>query len=197
MNIEDYRTLTNAQLKEECEDLGIEKVVGARNPGKPTKDDYLAAITAKFSYEPIPSAEEEEVEEEVDAAAEIPTTRKPQSAAKLARLENFRKDRVVLHDVQDNQSKDKDEILSVSWGNRLLGGQTDMVALNGEPQYIRRGAIKNLLEATTVIHKPKANGNGVVTEVVKRFIVTEVAGFTPKELAELGSKQKMRNSKYA
>jgi len=191
-----YRELTNTQLAEECEDLGIGKVIGSNNPHKPTKDDYIKAIEAKLSYEPVATIEDE-VKDEVEAEAEIATTRKPQSAAKLARLDMFRKDRVVLHDIQDNQSKDKDEILSISWGNRMLGGQTDFVALNGEPQYIRRGAINNLIDATTVIHRPKANGNGVVDEVVKRFIVTEVAGLTAEELTELATKQKMRNSKYA
>ena len=191
-----YKELTNAQLAEECKDLGIEKVFGSKNPHKPSKADYIKAINAKLSYEPVETIEDE-VTEEVEAKAEIPTTRKPQSAAKLARLDMFRKDRIVLHDIQDNQSKDKDEILPISWGNRMLGGQTDFVALNGEPQYIRRGAINNLIDATTVIHRPKANGNGVVDEVVKRFIVTEVAGLTAAELAELATKQKMRNSKYA
>lgn len=191
----DYTELTNAQLKEECEDLGIGKVEGSKNPAKPTKADYIAAINKKLNYEPAV----EEVEDEVEAVAEVaPAPKKPaMSAGKLARLEMFRKDRVVIHDIQENQSKDKDEIISISWGNRLLGGQTDFVSLNGTPQYIRRGAINNLLEATTVVHKQKPSGNGVISEVVKRFIVTEVAGLTPKELEELATKQKMRNSKYA
>jgi len=196
MNLEDYKELTNAQLKEECADMGIEKVIGSKNPAKPSKDDYLKAISRKLSYEPDEIGEDE-VEEEDDSVEEIPTTRKPQSPAKLARLEMFRKDRVIVHDIQENQTKDKDEVISISWGNRLLGGQTDFVSLNGLPQYVRRGAIKNLLEATTIVHKPKPSGNGVITESVKRFVVTEVAGLTEKELEELANKQKLRNSKYA
>lgn len=197
MNIEMYKELTNAQLKEECDDLGIEKVIGSKNPAKPTKDDYLAAIEAKFNYEPVAQETgEDEVKEEVEAVAEIPTTRKPQSAAKLSRLEMTRKDRIIVHDVQASQTKDKDEMISVSWGNRLLGGQTDFVSLSGEPQYVRRGAINNLLEATTVIHKSRPTG-GVESEVVKRFVITEVGGLTPEELADLASKQKLRNAKYA
>ena len=195
MNTDEYKDLTNSQLAEECEALGIKKVLGSKNPHKPTKDDYIAAIIAKLNYEPLDG--EDEVEEEVEAEAKIPTTRKKQTQAQLARLEMFRKDRVVIHDTQENQSKDKDEMISVSWGNRLLGGQTDFVSLNGQPQYVRRGALNNIMDATTIHHKPKANGNGVSAERGKRFIVTEVAGFTEKELAELATKQKMRNSKYA
>ena len=196
MNIDAYKELTNSQLAEECSELGIEKVIGLKNPHKPTKEDYIKAIVAKLSYEPLDESDDD-VAVEVESEDEITTTRKAQTPAQLARLEMFRKDRIVVHDTQENQSKDKDELIPVSWGNRLLGGQTDFVSLNGLPQYIRRGAIQNLEDATTVVHKPKPNGNGTVAEVGKRFIVTEVAGFTEAELAELATKQKMRNSKYA
>lgn len=187
-----FRELTNAQLAEECVDMGIGKVIGSKTPHKPSKDDYLKVIEAKLNYEP--GAEEDGVEE---VTAKVNTVRVPQSASKLARLESFRKDRVVVHDKQENQSKDKDELLPISWGNRLLGGQTDFISQNGQPQYIRRGAINNMLSATTVVHKQRPDGNGVISEVIKRFIVTEVAGLTPKELEELANKQKLRNSKYA
>ncbi len=194
MSIKMFEELTREQLIEECTELGIDKVVGSKNPHKPTKDDYLAAIDKKLSYAGI----EEEVIAEVKAVVDTtPTTRKPQSASKLARLEMFRKDRVIIHDTQEGQSKDKDEMLSVSWGNRFLGGQTDFVSLNGQPQYIRRGAINNLIDATTVLSMPKSNGNGVTSRVSKRFVVTEVAGLTPDELEELATKQRMRNAKYA
>jgi hypothetical protein len=190
MSIEMFKELTNAQLKEECEAQGI-KSIPAKKPGQPNKDEYLAAITSKLSYGADVAVEGEPKDEKPVVA------KAKQTPAQLARLEAFRKDRVTVHDVQENQSKDKDELLPVSWGNLLLGGQTDMVALNGAPQYLRRGAINNLLEAYTTVHKPKPNGNGVITERVKRFIVTPVTGLTEAELAELGRKQSLRNSKYA
>ncbi len=191
-----FEELTRDQLIEECEELGIGKVVGTSNPHKPTKTYLLSAIAKKLSYDKVPV---EEVVAEVKEVIkdEIPNTRKPQSAAKLARLEMFRKDRVIIHDTQEGQTKDKDEIIPISWGNRYLGGQTDFVSLSGEPQYIRRGAINNLIDATTVQSVSKANGAGVRSQVSKRFVVTEVTGLTPKELEELAAKQRMRNSKYA
>ena len=187
LNIEEFAELTNAQLKEECSDMGL-KVVSASQ--KANKSEYLAAIAKHLNCD-VDVEEEEEV-----VVPKTLTKRKVQTPAKLARLDMFRKDRVVVHDVQENQSKDKDEILPISWGNLLLGGQTDFVALSGQPQYIRRGAIKNLMDATTIIHESKPNG-GVDSKRVKRFVVTEVAGLSEKELAELASKQRMRNSKYA
>ena len=74
MNIEAYKELTNAQLKEECEDLGIEKVIGSNNPSKPSKEDYITAIKRNLSYEPI-EIEEAEVEDEV----ETQRSREPES----------------------------------------------------------------------------------------------------------------------
>jgi len=194
MNMDMFKDLTNAQLKEECQAQGITNIP-AKSPGKPNKDEYLAAIANKLSYggedEPVITAED------VAASRGKAPVRRPKTRAQLDRLEMFRKDRVIVHDVQDNQSKDKDETISISWGNIVLGGQTDLVSMNGNPQYVRRGAINNLLSSTTVVHKPRANGNGVDSEVVPRFIVTEVAGMTPEELKDLITKQSMRNAKYA
>jgi len=190
MSIEMFKELTNEQLKEECVAQGITNI-RAKNPQKPNKAEYLAAIEAKLSYA---TTDEEVVEVKEDS---VKSKRKAQSPSQLARLEAFRKDRVIVHDVQENQSKDKDELLSVSWGNRLFGGQTDLVSLNGKPQYLRRGAITNLMDATTTIHVPGKNGLGVTKEVVPRFVITEVAGLTPEELEELANKQKLRNSKHA
>ena len=197
MNEETLKEMTNADLKAECKELGISNVL-AKNPGKPNKTEYIAAIIGHLNYEGV-AVETSPVQEEAKEVAkpEPKNTHKKQSPAQLARLDMFRKDRVVIHDIQENQSKDKDEILSISWGNRLLGGQTDFVALNGQPQYIRRGAIKNMMDATTVIHNTKAGGSGVTSERVSRFVISEVGGLSPKELEELANKQKLRNSKYA
>jgi len=187
-----FKDLTNAQLKEECQAQGI-KNIAAKNPGKPNKDEYLAAIANHLSY----GGEGDDVITAEDIAEAKNPKKKVQTRAQLDRLEMFRKDRVIVHDVQENQSKDKDEVISISWGNRVLGGQTDLVAMNGLPQYVRRGALNNMANATTVIHKPRANGNGADSEVVPRFIITEVAGLTEAELKELATKQSMRAAKYA
>ena len=190
----EYENYTVAQLKIESKALGIK--VKAKNPGKPNKGEYLAAINSHLNYgadEAVEGMEKAEVVEE--ATVDKDSTRKPQTKAELSRLEMFRRDRVVIHDIQENQSKDKDELLPVSWGNRLLGGQTDFVSLNGEPQYVRVGALNNLRDATTVVHE-KGN-NSAKKNVVKRFVITEVAGFTPKELEQLADRQRLRNAKYA
>jgi len=196
-----YDEMTNAQLKEECDDRGIK--VEAKSPGKPNKTELLAAIHKAENFEPVEYDEDYVSEEDVakqEAIAAAPKPIKPvapQSEAKLQRLDMMRKTRVIVHDNQDNQTKDKDEVISVSWGNRLLGGQTDFVSLGGEPQYVRRGALKNLEEATTVIHDTKASGSGANQQRRKRFIIVPVEGLSVGEIAELAAKQKMRDSKHA
>ena len=192
----EYEDYTVAQLKIECKALEIK--VTAKNPGKPNKTEYLAALSKHLNYgadEAVEGMEPAEVLEAEAVTDDTATTRKPQTTAQLARLDMFRKDRVVIHDIQDNQSKDKDELLPISWGNRLLGGQTDFVSLNGEPQFVRNGALKNMRDATTVVHE--RGSNSAKRNIVKRFVITDVAGYTPEQLKDLADKQRLRNAKYA
>jgi len=185
-----FEDMTNAELKEACEDFGLE--VKANNPQKPNKAEYLEALGAfKAAQDALHgNKKDKEVLEPVTDGSK----RKPQSKAQLLKLDLFNKVRVIVHDNQESQTKD--ELISVSWGNRATGGQTDMVDLSGEPQYLRRGAIGNLKEATMTVHNSKADG-GWSPVPKKRFIVMEVDAMTPEELAELKNKQKLRTAKYA
>ena len=184
-----FEDMTNAELKEACEDFGLE--VKANNPQKPNKAEYLEALGAfKAAQDALHPAKDKEVLTPVTDGSK----RKPQSKAQLIKLDLFNKVRVIVHDQQEAQTKD--ELISVSWGNRATGGQTDMVDLSGEPQYLRRGAIGNLKEATMTVHNSKADG-GWSPVPKKRFIVMEVDAMTSEELAELKNKQKLRTAKYA
>jgi hypothetical protein len=189
-----FEDMTNAQLKEACEDFGLE--VKAKNPAKPNKTEYLEALTAfKATQDATHGVEESDEDEVEDTAPKTDTPkRKPQSPAALMKLDLMKKDRVIIHDQQDTQTKD--EMISVSWGNRLLGGQTDWIDLSGEPQYVRRGALGNLRDASMFIQTPK-DGGGVHTVRKKRFIIVETDGLTLEAFEELKAQQKMRNSKLA
>lgn len=189
-----FDEMTNAELKEACEDFGLE--VSAKNPAKPNKGEYMEALVAFKTKQDELHAEKNAEKDAVNAAAPVEdgSNRKPQSKAQLIKLDLFNKVRVVVHDQQDSQTKD--ELISVSWGNRGTGGQTDMVDLSGEPQYLRRGAILNLRDAHMAQHASKANG-GVNIGRKKRFIVVEVDAMTEAELKELANKQKLRTAKYA
>lgn len=189
-----FEEMTNAELKEACKDFGLEVI--AKNPAKPNKTEYLEALNAfKAKQDEL---HKDRNEEKAKAVKAEPVTdgskRKPQSTSQLMKLDLFKKDRVIVRDMQESQTKD--EMISVSWGNRLIGRQTDWIDLSGEAQYIRRGAIGNLKEATMTVHTPKPNG-GVSMQRKNRFVVVEVDPLTGEELEELAAQQKMRTSKIA
>lgn len=186
----EFKEMTNKQLSEACEDFGLE--VKSVNPKRPTKDEYITALEEfKVIQDEVNGID---AEKEAEKLKDSTSKRKVQSPAQLMKLDLFRKERVIVHDQQDNQTKDL--MISVSWGNRRIGGQTDWIDLSGSPQYIRRGAINNLKEATTTIQNNKGNGGGVAYEQRKRFIIVPVEGLTEAELAELAKKQEARNAKF-
>ena len=186
-----FKEMTNAELKEACEDFGLEVI--AKNPGKPNKTEYLEALDAfKAKQDEIHGVEPEE--EEVVVVKEKKPSRKVQSAGQLMKLELLRKERVMVRDMQENQTKD--EMISVSWGNRLIGRQTDWIDLSGTAQYVRVGAINNLKEASMTVHEAKAGG-GVNMVRKNRFVVVSVEAMTEDEIEVLAAQQQMRNSKIA
>ena len=165
------------------------------------EDDIIEVSPATEPELDESEEEEEETEEEapvnaVTAPVKITTMGKfkGRNRGKILREDVFRKERYIITDMQENQTKDL--VVSVGWGNRTLGGQTEFINLNGEPQYIRRGAIKNIIATTTVIHEPK-DGGGENSVVKPRFVLQKLEGMTQEELAELGRKQALRNAKYA
>ena len=190
----EFEEMTNAQLKEVCEDFGLE--VLAKNPAKPNKGEFLTAIQEFKGKQDALHADRNAEKAAKSKAAPVTdgSKRKPQTHNQLIKLDLMSKERVSVRDMQESQTKD--EMLSVSWGNRAIGRQTDWIDLSGEPQYVRKGAIQNLKDATMTVHEQKPGG-GVHMVRKNRFVVVPVDPLTEKELAELAAQQKMRNSKMA
>lgn len=190
----EFEEMTNAQLKEVCEDFGLEVI--AKNPAKPNKGEYLTTIQEFKDKQDIIHADRnaEKAAKGVTAPVVDGSKRKPQSHSQLIKLELMAKERVIVRDMQESQTKD--EMISVSWGNRAIGRQTDWVDLTGNPQYVRKGAIQNLKDATMTVHEQKPGG-GVHSIRKNRFVVVPVDPLIETELAELAAQQKMRNSKIA
>jgi len=180
-----FDEMNNSELKEYCDSLDLEVI--AKNPAKPNKTELMAAINKFKSEQDITHADKIE-----DVSKQKETPKK--SKSQLLKLDLFRKERVIIHDKQEAQTKD--EVISVSWGNRLVGSQIDFVDLSGDPQYVRVGALNNLANATTVLHVPRKDGGDDMMRK-KRFVIEYVEPLTEEELKELATKQKMRNSKYA
>lgn len=191
-----FEEMTNAQLKEACEDFGLDVI--AKNPGKPVKAEYKATLdefkAKQDKLHGIEPEKEDGEEEDTPTAAKATPKRKPQTRAQLIKLDAMKKDRVIVRDMQESQTKD--EMVSINWGNNLIGRHTDWVDLSGEPQYVRRGALYNLRDASMTVHTPR-KGGGVDTVRRKRFVVVDVDPLTEEELKALAAQQAMRNSKVA
>ncbi len=190
----EFEEMTNVQLKEVCEDFGLE--VKAKNPAKPNKAEYLEVLNEFKAQQDMIHGDRNKERASLKVAAPVTdgSKRKPQTPAQLVKLDLMAKERVIVRDMQEAQTKD--EMISVSWGNRLIGRQTEWVDLSGNPQYVRKGAINNLKEATMTVHEQKPGG-GVNMVRKNRFVVVPVDPLTEHELADLAAQQKMRNSKIA
>jgi len=198
MNSVELEELTNAQLIADYIEPANIEIKNPKVANKPNKSEIIAAILEHRAKSDAIKKERMgdtiPVNDATKANLKPGVVLKPQTKLELMRKELMLKDRVIIHDQQERQTKE--ETITVSWGNRGIGTFTDLVSLGGEPQYVRRGALNNLKDATTVIQIPKANG-GVAKEVRKRFVIQRVEGLTQKELDELAAQQAMRNSKHA
>ena len=118
----------------------------------------------------------------------VPKTREEE--IQLAAEYNFVKSYVVVTDHDNTQSTDSDNLLSgvgIQWGNKFTLGQTDIVFMHGEPQYVRNGA----LEAMKTILIP-TNSENSTTRTKKRFSITEVEGWDQDRIDALKEQQRLK-----
>ena len=141
--------------------------------GAETKTDKVLdkeTLTKKATQSAVPKTREEEIQ--------------------LAAEYNFTKTYVVVTDHDNTQSTDSDDLLAgvkIQWGNRFTLGQTDVVFMHGEPQYVRNGAI----EAMKTMLIP-TNSENATTRVKKRFSITEVEGWDQDRIDSLKEQQKLK-----
>ena len=118
----------------------------------------------------------------------VPKTREEE--IQLAAEYNFVKSYVVVTDHDNTQSTDSDNLLAgvgIQWGNKFTLGQTDIVFMHGEPQYVRNGA----LEAMKTILIP-TNSENSTTRTKKRFSITEVEGWDQDRIDALKEQQRLK-----
>ena len=110
----------------------------------------------------------------------------------LAAEYNLTKTRVVITDHDTTQSMEADVLergVTISWGNKFLGSQTDCVFMHGDPQYVRNGA----LAAMKTILIP-TNSKDSTSRTKSRFSITEVEGWTQEKIDELKAQQKLKGN---
>ena len=202
-----YNEMTNKELQALIDDF--ELTVQAKTPNKPTKAELIATLDAfKKEQNRINGIEDEEENDElvgevdsgstkpkkVDNAAKPAKSYSKAERKKLQMADLLRKERVLIYDVQDNQTKTP--AITVTWGNSLIGFYTDVINLeSGKPQYVRRGALANLRNATFTRSIQEEEFGPVKNVVEERFNIKELDGLTEEEIEILASKQKMFNAK--
>ena len=110
----------------------------------------------------------------------------------LAAEYNFTKTLVVItdHDVTQSMEADiKEKGITISWGNKFLLTQTDVVFMHGKPQYVRNGALSAM--RTMLI---PTNSKTSTERTIQRFSITEVEGWSQEKIDELAAQQKLKGN---
>ena len=202
-----YNEMTNKELQALIDDF--ELTVQAKTPNKPTKAELIATLEAfKNEQNRINGIEDEEENDELVGEDDSGSTKpkkvedvaKPAKSyskaerKKLQMADLLRKERVLIYDVQDNQTKTP--AITVTWGNSLIGFHSDVINIeSGKPQYVRRGALANLRNATFTRSIQEEEFSPVKNVVEERFNIKELDGLTEEEIEILASKQKMFNAR--
>ena len=162
----DYVKVLNAFKDKQDEINGV----SGEEESNVLEDETAAAVTKTVIPNPVPKTREDEIQ--------------------LAAEYNFTKTYVVVTDHDNTQSTDSDDLLAgvkIQWGNRFTLGQTDVVFMHGEPQYVRNGAI----EAMKTMLIP-TNSESSTTRVKKRFSITEVEGWDQDRIDALKEQQRLK-----
>jgi len=202
MNDINYEELTTAELGKMCEERRID--VDSKNVSKPTKAEFIAALekddTRKDEgVDDFLDLSEDKPEDNIDGMQEEDKTKKVDAPKPLTRAQKRRKQyneahmlkRVVINSNSDNQTKTN--FVWISWGNRLLGHQTDRVIL-GKPWHVRNGALENMKDAVITESVQNHEQNRVDTITKPAYIIQELAPLTKQEIADIAKRQQVRDS---
>ena len=203
MSTKKFEQMTKAELLKAISQLKLQdkvdelKAETGKDDDSLVNADYVKVLNAfKDKQDEINGVTEESdgVEETVGATDKIvapnPVPKTRDEEIQLAAEYNFTKSYVVVTDHDNTQSTDSDDLLSgvkIQWGNRFPLGQTDVVFMHGEPQYVRNGAI----EAMKTMLIP-TNSEKTSTRVKKRFSITEVEGWDQDKIDSLKEQQRLK-----
>ena len=191
------KAISQLKLQDKVEELKVEL---GKDDDSLVNADYVKVLNAfKDKQDEIngvtPKEELDELEDESLGATAKPVIPNPvprtrDEEIQLAAEYNFTKTYVVVTDHDNTQSTDSDDLLAgvkIQWGNRFTLGQTDVVFMHGEPQYVRNGAI----EAMKTMLIP-TNSESSTTRVKKRFSITEVEGWDQDKIDALKEQQRLK-----
>ena len=203
MSAKKFEQMTKAELLKAISQLKLQdkvdelKAETGKDDDSLVNADYVKVLNAfKDKQDEINgvTAEEESADETAGAVTKVvtpnPVPRTREEEIQLAAEYNFTKSYVLVTDHDNTQSTDSDDLLAgvkIQWGNRFTLGQTDVVFMHGEPQYVRNGAI----EAMKTMLIP-TNSESATTRVKKRFSIVEVEGWDQDKIDALKEQQRLK-----
>ena len=203
MSAKKFEQMTKAELLKAISQLKLQdkvdelKAETGKDDDSLVNADYVKVLNAfKDKQDEINgvTAEEESADETAGAVTKtivpnpVPKTRDEE--IQLAAEYNFTKSYVLVTDHDNTQSTDSDDLLrgvKIQWGNRFTLGQSDVVFMHGEPQYVRNGAI----EAMKTMLIP-TNSESATTRVKKRFSIVEVEGWDQDKIDAVKEQQRLK-----
>ncbi len=205
-----YKDMKNKDLKEYCEDEGID--VDSKNVSKPTRAEYIDSIerfesgnavkVVTAEPETILDTEPEVIED--DFTKEVTAMKKSTGAKDNLKVETRAQKRrkqhaelmtlkrVIITSNATNQTK-TGGIERISWGNRLLGHNTDNVVI-GKPWHVREGALRNMKSAIITQSVQDDEGNQVSKETVPSWVIQYLDPLTTKEIEKIAKRQAIRDA---
>ena len=203
MSTKKFEQMTKAELLKAISQLKLQdkvdelKAETGKDDDSLVNADYVKVLNAfKDKQDEINgvTAEEESADETAGAVTKAvtpnPVPRTREEEIQLAAEYNFTKSYVLVTDHDNTQSTDSDDLLrgvKIQWGNRFTLGQSDVVFMHGEPQYVRNGAI----EAMKTMLIP-TNSESATTRVKKRFSIVEVEGWDQDKIDALKEQQRLK-----
>ncbi len=100
--------------------------------------------------------------------------------------------RVLITSNSTNQTKTHG-IERISWGNRLVGHNTDNVVI-GKPWHVREGALRNMKSAIINQSIQDDDANQVRSETVPAWNIQELAPLTEKDIEKIAKRQTIREA---
>ncbi len=185
-----YEDQTNADLSSLIEDLGIE--VDAKNPKKPNKAELVAAL---YKYDGVvPEVQEDEEDVKVEVVAK-PNAKKTKGQLRREQSNKYmRLIRVTVTSNSSSQTKaDPRQVMTISWGNELLGYHTDRLIL-GRPWHVRYGALQNLTNCEITTSTQNYEKNKIETTVGPAYNIDKMTPLTRVELDKMAKRQTIRDS---
>lgn len=194
--MKDYKQMIKSELETEIETLNLQAKIKevAKVPNKPTNAEY---VTVLESYQEVSVPTLPKVVEAVSSVkpdkVDAKATKEEETATMVADLDTMTA--VIITDHDNSvviEEDDNRRLVSIRWGNPMIGMTTTQVAMHGMMQYLPKGAIIRLKKITLSEHVKDADGKEISKNDRPRFSVSDTTGWTETEFEAHAAEQRLK-----